>query len=706
MIKEQKQHIKELKSLYKREKRYFAVLADCLFEYGQGNEAEKIIKENLSDYPDYITALLVWGKILYYKKNYEAAKEVFLQITKLNSSCVRAYKFLGDIELKLDNRDGYLAFYTEILRYDAFNLNAKNVITLLGKKYDFSAEDDMSSRYNSDPDIEQPEMLDAGKKEVESQLKKSIFSKSFSDKKPGFSRSSIDLGNVNYKDAIKEIDEQYVRNKKSDSKIKSPDEPVKAPTLPRPVPVREDEKSILTESIKSDISKAEPVRKESDGTEQNLRVKVEDLTRSKVDLFFQEQLAKPDKPKEESSSADKPLFHEPASKPPVVEKPIKESIPKTQPISEKNSVDNVEHEENKSSGKKEKDDSFSDVEAMFEQVTSAPANKPKISVSSLEKMADQKYSAQVHIDTATYQQDKKAENNAKGQLQHIEPVFDKNTEPEENKLTIERFTSNTTATGNGADLAFCFAESKEAEPEVKKSLKDYYQPVSVAVEQEAEFDLVEDIRKSGEFDSLETMMKQHDQTTAAEQNFAELPDSVIPQHERADSSASLLRSYDDIDLVEEERIYAQADELENGSDMAGGSIQIDVDNSFKKVVVDKVMGEAEIPKKRSFKIATSTLGEIYSAQGEYHKAKENYYELMSKDPDNSDYRIKFIQAEFNIAAIRINEELDYYRNLTEQFPDMIKYRERYESYQNEYNNLKAELDQKIEMEKLKNQNNV
>jgi len=200
-------------------------------------------------------------------------------------------------------------------------------------------------------------------------------------------------------------------------------------------------------------------------------------------------------------------------------------------------------------------------------------------------------------------------------------------------------------------------------------------------------------------------MKQHDQITTSESNFEELPERVIEPQERVDSSASLLRTYDDIDLVEEERIYAQADESENGADFSGGSIQIDADNSFKKVVVDKVMGESEIPKKRSFKIATSTLGEIYSAQGEYHKAKENYYELMTKDPDNSDYRIKFTQAEFNIAAIRINEELDYYRNLTDQFPDMIKYRERYESYQNEYNNLKAELDQKIELIKLKNQNN-
>lgn len=659
MIKEQKQHIKELKSQYKKDKQYFAVLADCLFEYGQGKEAEKILKQNLPDYPDYVTALMIWGKILYYKKNYEAAKEVFLKVTKLNNKCVRAYKFLGDIELKLDNREGYLSFYTEILRYDAFSTNAKNVITLLGKKYDFATEDDLISKYYSDQNIElanqeQQAFQDGIKKESTSQRKNSV--QSDLEKKLTVTKSHIDLGNVNYKDAIKEIDQHFVRNKKAD--LPKP----AVNNQPKPMSV-DKEKSYAGISVKDEPQKSPVITKNNELKTLTSYSKLEELTKSKVDEFFQDQLSKPDKIKADNNiSKDKPLFQE---------IPIKTA--KQFPVNEKTSEINTVKTE-----KKGKKDSFSDVEAMFEHVTSTPSVKPKVTGQKIETAGN-----------AIIQEDKNLNENSV-------PKIDVN-----NQIIIEP-TAETKPADNQVktDFSIQFVDSKEIEQEKKKSLKDYYQPIQTQVDHEAEFDLVEDIRKSGEFDSLDDMMRHH----ALKEKINAMPDietdtqtdediAVLKKH---DSQQNLLRGYDDIDLVEEERVYARADDAENGEEHSGGTIQIDIDNSFKKVVLDKVIGESETPKKRSFKIATSTLGEIYAAQGEYHKAKENYYELMTKYPDNIDYRIKFINAEFNIAAIRITEELEYYKNLMDQYPDMTKYRDRFESYQNEYNNLKLELEQKIE----------
>ena len=48
-----------------------------------------------------------------------------------------------------------------------------------------------------------------------------------------------------------------------------------------------------------------------------------------------------------------------------------------------------------------------------------------------------------------------------------------------------------------------------------------------------------------------------------------------------------------------------------------------------------------------------------------------------------------------MASARINEELEYYRNLTEKHPDNKKYSDRYKSYFAELEILKKEKDNKI-----------
>ena len=172
----------------------------------------------------------------------------------------------------------------------------------------------------------------------------------------------------------------------------------------------------------------------------------------------------------------------------------------------------------------------------------------------------------------------------------------------------------------------------------------------------------------------------------------------------------ILRAYDEIDLLEEERVYKQAGNLsipeennesednnsfENDSNNSTG-ILIDDDVNFKKIVVDKVIGDTDTPKsEKKISIVTPTLGEIYSSQGEFQKSKEVYQKLVQKDPDNLEHRVNLIKAEFNITKARITVELDYYKNLLRSHPENEKYKTRYKNFVIELEKVKKDTEHKI-----------
>lgn len=164
---------------------------------------------------------------------------------------------------------------------------------------------------------------------------------------------------------------------------------------------------------------------------------------------------------------------------------------------------------------------------------------------------------------------------------------------------------------------------------------------------------------------------------------------------------NILRAFEDIDLVEEERVFSSLgnnntnnEELQD-DDFIKGGILIDDKPNFKTEVVDKVLGNQETPRKKNLKIATSTLGNIYSTQGEFQKAKETYLNLLKQYPDNLDYRKKYLQAEYDAGISRISEELNYYKELSIKFPENENYLKRLKQFQKENDDLTKEYQLKI-----------
>ena len=236
--------------------------------------------------------------------------------------------------------------------------------------------------------------------------------------------------------------------------------------------------------------------------------------------------------------------------------------------------------------------------------------------------------------------------------------------------------------------------------EMEKGKKEYEtekddSEISFLLTEDDAYDLVEENREKTAIINVEPFKHKKIEIEAKEEESL-----INERHLNTDTlttpNEKILQRQDELDFLDEERSLDSDETLEGEPEKGSSpSFCIDDDKNFKKVVVDKVLGDDNTPKKRDIKIVTSTLGEIYSAQGEYHKSKEIYYQLLKKDPDNQEHKINLIEAEFGMASARINEELEYYRNLTKKHPDNKKYSDRYKSYSAELELLKKEKDAKI-----------
>ena len=276
-------------------------------------------------------------------------------------------------------------------------------------------------------------------------------------------------------------------------------------------------------------------------------------------------------------------------------------------------------------------------------------------------------------------------------IEQSDNEFDENESVLEEKINLKKSSAVDDFFRDKIDSAeIDFKDAKKKENKKKDS------DISFLLTEDDTYDLIEESREKTADLNVEPFKRKEVKTVVEEENHF-----IDEQLFNADTSASvgenILRQQNEMDLLDEKRNLDLDGAVDDGveREKSSSSSRVDDEKSFKKVVVDKVLGDDNTLKKRDMKIVTSTLGEIYSAQGEYHKSKEIYYQLLKKDPDNQKHKINYIEAEFGMASARINEELEYYRNLTEKHPDNKKYSDRYKSYFAELEILKKEKDNKI-----------
>ncbi|MBN1968983.1 MAG: tetratricopeptide repeat protein [Candidatus Delongbacteria bacterium] len=201
------------------------------------------------------------------------------------------------------------------------------------------------------------------------------------------------------------------------------------------------------------------------------------------------------------------------------------------------------------------------------------------------------------------------------------------------------------------------------------------------------------------FDLLEEEVTPNEKLVEASDEYNEeelkkiIQKSAILNEEELSEFSQSVKFYNDIDLVEEERVFSTENDEEATNRL--GFI-VDEESNFKKVVVDSlVKPDKKVQTKKQIKIATTTLGQIYDAQGKYQEARDNYKEMLQKDPNNIDYKIKLVDAEFNIGRTRVEEEMNYYTALLDKFPENKKYLDRFKKFKEELDYLKKERDDKV-----------
>lgn len=130
----------KIEKLFKEDKRFFGFYADFLNEQGDKNKAFKVLKENINLFTDYSTGELVLGEMFFGQKKFDQAEMLFRGALKKDKTCVKAMKYLSELEEAKGNKTAQFELLNEMIKYDPFDRDAQNFMRL-NKKYDPAPEE-------------------------------------------------------------------------------------------------------------------------------------------------------------------------------------------------------------------------------------------------------------------------------------------------------------------------------------------------------------------------------------------------------------------------------------------------------------------------------------------------------------------------------------------------------------------------------------
>ena len=738
-----KQQLKEANLLYQKNTRYFAFYADMLFENGKIRKAEKIVEKNFENYSDYLSGYLTYAKILIERDKLDKATEILRKAIEIDTRCVSAYKLLGDIEIIKTNSHDHLQYYSEVMRYDPFNIDIKNIIHILEKKFDTKSEDDILSRYYSDKDINLPKIPNSERDNIFSKLdNKNIKNlERVIDRSDKQKADSIidDISSKMESEEIETVPEKDIKAKNSVNKIVSEinnftnenqfenyekkQETEDAEESLSKISISSNLEDINIENINTDKKdKVYSIKIDNDQKEKKNDTEIREnkiATVSKVINTFKESFEIDNK--NEKINNENKTYQDFFKSSKLENNPVYKRNENEQHSSSLTDYANESKPKNKNN--KRNEDSFINrfFESQIDSTTKEFGLPAKVDSSESEELNVHKEASESRVDFNELKDTLQKEQEQQNDIQVSEDMREE---------TLQEFYNNKISFNHlPVESEFSSMMNSESLPvleiEIEKESKDkdekrFIQHENMELE---EIDLIEDNRKEEDksviIDSYKDLELEKSLITPdKKKNKIEDPDKVNSKeklkkvNEFTFNENKILRAYDEIDLLEEERVFKQANDMsskesdniknevtKDSSEVANNStgILIDDDKNFKKVVVDKVIGDIKKPKNSNkISIVTPTLGEIYSSQGEFQKSKEVYQKLIQKEPENLKHKINFQIAEYNIAKARITVELDYYKNLLDTHPENQKYKSRFDNFKEELKKIKNETNEKID----------
>jgi len=141
MEKQLKVMLNRVSTLYEKDRKYFAYYADILRHSGDLSKAKKILKGNINSYPEYATGELVLGEIFFNENKLDQAEILFKGAVKKDPECVKAYKFLSEIEERKGNVHDRLEALKCVARLDPLDPDAKNIIMINDSNFSFKGNE-------------------------------------------------------------------------------------------------------------------------------------------------------------------------------------------------------------------------------------------------------------------------------------------------------------------------------------------------------------------------------------------------------------------------------------------------------------------------------------------------------------------------------------------------------------------------------------
>ncbi|MBN2857319.1 MAG: hypothetical protein JXN63_02850 [Candidatus Delongbacteria bacterium] len=141
MEKELKQTLNRVVKLYEKDRKYFAFYADILVQSGDPVRAKKVLKANINSYPEYTSGELVLGEIFFNENKFDQAEMLFKGAVKKDPGCVKAYKYIADIEDRKGNAHDRLEALKSVARLDPMDPDAKNILMISDTDFSFKGEE-------------------------------------------------------------------------------------------------------------------------------------------------------------------------------------------------------------------------------------------------------------------------------------------------------------------------------------------------------------------------------------------------------------------------------------------------------------------------------------------------------------------------------------------------------------------------------------
>ena len=112
--------------------RYFAPLADAYRKAGRLDDALMVVTGGLGKHPDYLSAHIVYGRILLEKKDEPAAQAAFQKVLSLDAENIIALKSLAEIAERTGDNTGARRWLQRLVNVDAMNQEAADDLNRLG----------------------------------------------------------------------------------------------------------------------------------------------------------------------------------------------------------------------------------------------------------------------------------------------------------------------------------------------------------------------------------------------------------------------------------------------------------------------------------------------------------------------------------------------------------------------------------------------